>query len=223
MKLKIDFNTLLYLNNYRQIRLERETSMFSEREQKNIEIYEESGRRKEIDDVEFLPYPLVVNTFARVRGKGEIIDVGCGHGRLVPILGDLGILRENYLGVDPALAQVELGRELHPNVKFEVGDFYSIGETYPARFDGFFSNFVLMHIPKNRLNEALSSLRACVKFNAVGILTTLFGEDILYDKDGMEFVRYTGEELQEALSSAGFRSTHHRPVPEVLMLSIVAA
>lgn len=192
--------------------------MFSESEQRNIEIYEESGRRREIDDVEFPLEPLVVNTFARVRGKGEIIDVGCGHGRLVSILGDLGILRENYLGVDPALVQLELARELHPDLKFEAGDFYSIGETYPARFDGFFSNFVLMHTPKNRLNEALSSLRACLKLNAVGILITPFGEGIQYEEDGMEFVGYTGEELQGALSMTGFRSTHHRPIPEVLMV-----
>lgn len=197
--------------------------MFSESEQRNIRIYDESGKRKEVDGVEFLAEPFTIHTFARMRGKGEVIDVGCGHGRLIPVLGDLGIARENYLGVDPATAQIELARELHPGMKFEVGDFYSVGATYPARFDGFWSNFVLMHIPKIRLHEALSSLRACLKLNAVGILITPFGLDVQYDEDGMEYVGYTGEELQEALTQARLRSTYIRPIPEVLIFSVVAA
>lgn len=197
--------------------------MFSESEQRNIKIYDESGRSREVDDVEFMAEPFTIRTFARMRGEGRVIDVGCGHGRLIPILGDLGIVRENYLGVDPASAQIELAQELHPGIKFEVGDFYGIGEIYPNRFDGFWSNFVLMHIPRIRLGEALTSLRACLKLNAVGILITPFGLDVQYDEDGMEFVGYTGDELQEALARANFRSTHYRPIPEVLIFSIVAA
>ncbi len=196
--------------------------MFTETELHSIKLYEAEGIRKEIDDSPLDLDPFAVRTFKRMRQSGHVIDIGCGHGRIVPLLADMCIARECYKGIDPSLSQVALAKELHPGLDFEVGDIYSLSDTYPSYFDGFWCSMMLMHIPRNRLAEALDSLRQSLKQNAVGIIATPCGVGVKCDEDGMEFTLYQTSELQAALEQTGFRSSFYNPIPQIQVGSIVA-
>lgn len=189
--------------------------MLTEKELKTLGIYQAEGRRGEVDDSPLELDPFAVKTFSRMRAAGRVVDIGCGHGRVVPLLSDMGIAKERYTGVDPSSAQVALAQELHPGMKFEVGDIYSVGDTYPAYFDGFWCCMMLFHIPRERLTEALLSLRKSLKVNAVGIIATACGIGVKCDEDGMEFTLYETAELQGVLEQAGFRSAFYCPDPNI--------
>jgi SAM-dependent methyltransferase len=197
--------------------------MLTEEELRTIRSYEEEAKRKEIDDSPLEIDSFETRTFARMRPNGRVVDIGCGHGRVVPLLAELGIARDRYTGVDPSPAQVALGKEIFPDINFVVGDIYSLGDSHPALFDGFWCCCMLMHIPRNRLSEALLSLRRSLKQNAVGIIVTYCGEGELYSEgDDSLFVLYQKKELEEILGQSGFRSSFYNPEPRCLVGSIVA-
>lgn len=197
--------------------------MLTEEELETIRCYEKEAQRKEIDNSPLEIDSFEIRTFARMRPNGRVVDIGCGHGRVVPLLADLGIVRKRYKGIDPSPAQVALGKEIYPNIDFEVGDIYGLGDSYPAYFDGFWCCCMLMHVPRNRMPEALLSLRRSLKQNAVGIIITYRGEGELHcEDDDSLFVLYQKDELEEILEQSGFRSAFYSPDPMCLAGSIVA-
>lgn len=196
--------------------------MLTEEELHTIQSYEEEAQRKEIDDSPLEVGSFEIRTFARMRPNGRVVDIGCGHGRFVPLLAELSIARERYKGIDPSPAQVALGKEIYPHVDFEVGDIYGLGDKYPAYFDGFWCCCMLMHIPRDKLAQALVSLRKSLKQHAVGIVVAYCGEGELPCDDGSLFVLYQKDELECALHQAGFRSSFYNPEPKILVGSIVA-
>ncbi len=84
-----------------------------------------------------------------VRGRGRVLDLGCGPGQIAAYLGGRGVDVE---GVDLSPAMVDAARALHPRIAFRVGDmlalddadasvagiaaFYAIVHLAPAALDG---------------------------------------------------------------------------------------
>lgn len=194
--------------------------MFTEQELHTIKIYEEEGIRKEIDDSPLDLDPFAARTFARMRSKGRVLDIGCGHGRVVPVIADMGIEKEFYKGVDPSPAQISLAKDIYPDLNFEVGNIYQIGDAYPAHFDGFWCCMMLMHVPRDKVVQALKSLRKSLRVNAVGIIATPCGAGTKRDEEGMEITLYDEAELKIFLERAGFRSSSYRPISQPCVFDI---
>jgi len=143
--------------------------------------------------------------YSRLPTPNRVVDVGCGSGRFIPLLEDLGI--EGYLGVEPAVEQIKVTRQTHPSYEFVEGSIYSLGATYPQAFDGFILVTVLMHIQRSRLGVALTSLRACLKVGAVGFVSTPGGGGKRMGEFGLPLTCYTEHELDVALIQHGFEIT----------------
>jgi 2-polyprenyl-3-methyl-5-hydroxy-6-metoxy-1,4-benzoquinol methylase len=60
-------------------------------------------------------------------GGVDCLDVGCGYGVLVPYLRRAGIAPDRILGVDLSSEMIRNARSLHPDVRFEVGNFMDEG------------------------------------------------------------------------------------------------
>lgn len=196
--------------------------MLTTRELETLAVYEKRGRQRQIDTVPIWADSFTMDIFSYLSGEGRVIDIGCGHGRFISLLDDLGIPHEGYLGVDPSPEQIGLGRELWPDHAFEVGDIYTVGERHPERFDGFWCATVLMHLPRERLDEGLVSLRGSLKKGAVGLVSTPFGEGGCVNRHGMELTLYGIEEIEEAFKKAGFLAGFHTPDFHMLLGSIIA-
>ena len=136
---------------------------------------------------------------------GEVVDVGCGTGRFVEVLPDLGITR--YVGIDPSNEAIRYCTQQFPEHMFEVGEIRELGERYPNRFSGFILTTTLMHIPRKDVRRALMSLRHSLRTGAPGLISLPKGEPdrlTVVNKYGMHLTLYTERELNRILPLAGF-------------------
>ncbi|MEU5688706.1 class I SAM-dependent DNA methyltransferase [Streptomyces venezuelae] len=86
---------------------------------------------------------------ARVRaeGGGAVAEFGCGPGPVTALLRDLGL---DAFGVDLSPAMIDLAREAHPDIRFEVGSTEALA---PAgeELRGIVSWYSLIHTPPKEL------------------------------------------------------------------------
>jgi SAM-dependent methyltransferase len=187
-----------------EIAMQMTESRPTPRELAAIEYYEQKGLRGEIDTTPAWVDGFMHSCYADFPPGGLLLDIGCGHGRHVNLLANLCIEPHNYLGVDPAAAQIELGRKLHPECAFEVGNIFTIGDVYRNRFDGFMCFAVLMLFPRHRICEALTSLRASLKTGALGMISTPAGIGEVENVSGLTLTLFEPDRLKRSFERAGF-------------------
>ncbi|TSC89420.1 MAG: type 11 methyltransferase [Microgenomates group bacterium Gr01-1014_5] len=103
---------------------------------------------------------------------GKIIEVGSGGGRDAKELVEAGY---GYVGTDVSSGLLVEAKKLNPGVAFLNQSVYELD--FPDNsFDGFWASAVLLHIPKNRIDEALQSLGRVVRDKGVGFISVKQGE-----------------------------------------------
>jgi len=91
----------------------------------------------------------------------DILDLGCGNGRLLQLLDDV---QGNYIGVDISNELIKKAQEQHPDKQFLVGDMLSPQLLENKQFDIIFLVSVFQHIPSNELRiEALNNVKRLLK------------------------------------------------------------
>lgn len=80
----------------------------------------------------------------------RILDIGCAHGRLLPVLIKEGIKEDNYTGIDLSEKLIEEAKKTFPGARFDVGNACRLPYQNEA-FDITISSAVLHHIPSDRL------------------------------------------------------------------------
>ncbi|MDD5109766.1 MAG: class I SAM-dependent methyltransferase [Patescibacteria group bacterium] len=105
---------------------------------------------------------------AYVPKNSQVLDVGCGNGRLVELFAHHAV---TYTGIDASEGQVTWARKNHPVGRFMVGDTLQL--PFPdASFDAVFMIAVLHHIPSRALRQrALQEVRRVLKPGGVFIMT----------------------------------------------------
>ena len=90
-------------------------------------------------------------------GPARVLDVGCGSGRDLAMLADLGCA---VVGVEPSAAMRAEAERLHPSLRGRilVGHVGSLGDV-GGSFDAVICAAVLMHLPAGHVEPALRSLR----------------------------------------------------------------
>lgn len=97
-----------------------------------------------------------------------LLDIGCGHGRMIPCLRQLGITR--YVGIDPSVEMIRIARREYPEVDVREMNLYELPEYFREEtFDAFLALAVLMHVSPEKMPAALATIRAVLKKGAVGI------------------------------------------------------
>ncbi|KVD77809.1 hypothetical protein WI89_32020 [Burkholderia ubonensis] len=156
-----------------------------------------------------------------VRAGTELLDVACGPGYLSATAARLGA---HVIGIDFAPGMVELAKELHPAVQFEVGD-ASVLAFPDESFDDVGCNFGWHHLllPEQALAEALRVLKPGgrialtvwsrpEKAIAIGMVLAAIREHGNLDVDLPEappFFRFSDhDEFARALRKAGFAAPY---------------
>lgn len=138
------------------------------------------------------------NDINRVKsqvGKDPLVlDIGCGYGRLIPILKSLGMRR--IYGLDFSEKLIEVARKNHKDVPFLVGNMLYVDQSFQnLEFDAFFAIASVMHLLPEHMPIFARNLRKVLKTGAVGFITTPLGEgeDILNSNDIKDYI---GEKLE---------------------------
>lgn len=92
------------------------------------------------------PMVLEIADSLNIKKEDKILDLGCGNGRFLEILGD----DKNYLGLDNSKSLINFAIEKYGN-KFQVLDILKLDELKENNFDFVFSWAVFHHIPGSAL------------------------------------------------------------------------
>ena len=139
--------------------------------------------------------------------SGTILEIGCGGGRDAAELIDQGY---EYVGTDASAGMIEAAKAEVPSATFKQWDVYNLAKL-ETKFDGFWACAVLLHIPKERIDEALQAISATLKPNAIGMISIKDGDDEDFevrDNNGMHeerlFVYWRKNDFVNVLNQNGF-------------------
>lgn len=95
------------------------------------------------------------------KSGGRVLDIGCGSGRDLALLNDLGF---DCYGVDATLSFVRLAQSHHPELigRIEQGHLPALTRPFGGTFDAVLCSAVLMHIARDLLAETARAIKACL-------------------------------------------------------------
>jgi SAM-dependent methyltransferase len=144
----------------------------------------------------------------KVGGLGVICDMGCGPGQIARYLHSHGV---KVCGVDLSPVMVEQARALNPDIPFQCGDMLSLVDIADNSFGGIAAFYSIVHIPREKLVQALQKLKRVLRPKGVLLVTFHIGRetkhlDEFLDKEvSMDFFFFETEEVKGYLKTAGFQ------------------
>jgi SAM-dependent methyltransferase len=89
---------------------------------------------------------------ARSSGTGEIADLGCGPGHITAYLAGLG---PAVFGIDASPTMIDLARQAHPRLRFEVGTMAAL-TIADGTLGGVLSRWSVIHTPPPEIPAILA-------------------------------------------------------------------
>lgn len=150
----------------------------------------------------------ILKTFQHFLPSGSVVEIGAGHGIDGKMLKDAGY---DYLGTDAAAGMVSSARTRFPDVAYEQLNVYELS-SLGRKFDGLWANAVLLHIPKARIDEALSAIADVLRIGGVCFISIKDGDGEEFEQRGVSgrqenriFSYWSRSEFEAVLGSHGFR------------------
>lgn len=153
-----------------------------------------------------------MDRFSELLPNGKVIEIGSGGGRDAKELIAKGY---EYTGTDVSEGLLEEAKKVNPDTTFIKQSVYDLD--FPNdTFDGFWASAVLLHIPKERIDEAMGKLHGVVINNGIGFISIKQGEGQRIDEETRLFSYWQDDEFQDVLKRNGFEviETISRPMSE---------
>jgi len=143
--------------------------------------------------------------------KSSMVEFGSGGGRDAPRLAQ----KYRYLGTDRSPELIQVARKNNPELSFQQENIYRMSFLADS-FGGFWCSATLLHLPKNRIGEALREMHRVTKPDGIGFISLKEGygqkieRDILFDESGEEIhydrfvARYQESEFASILTENHF-------------------
>ncbi|GAA2420197.1 class I SAM-dependent DNA methyltransferase [Streptomyces mauvecolor] len=129
------------------------------------------------DLLDEMPYERsVLALFAELvqaTGRGPVVDVGCGPGRIAAHLRVLGL---DAFGIDLSPAMVETARREHPGLRFEVGSMTDL-DLADASVSGLVAWYSLIHVPDDEVGPVFAHFRRVVRPGGLVLLGFHVGDE----------------------------------------------
>jgi len=136
----------------------------------------------------------------------RVLDVGCGKGRDVVALLDMGF---DAYGVEPndAMRARALARDLRMPGRIAAASLPALGQPFGGGFDAVVCSAVLMHVAPDALPDSLAALAAVLAPRARVLMAVPEMHAALlldgHDPDGRQFANHLPERLQAEMRALG--------------------
>jgi len=157
---------------------------------------------------------------ARVRGHGEVCDMGCGPGHVARYLHDAGVA---VFGLDLSPAMLEQARKLNPGICFREGNMLDLNLP-EAMLAGIAAFYAIVNLPKDSLPVVFQQMLRVLQPGGLLLLAFHVGDQILQENElwglkiSMNFLFFQPAEIRHSLEQAGFvveEIVEREPYPDV--------
>jgi SAM-dependent methyltransferase len=141
----------------------------------------------------------------------RILDVGCGSGRDVAMMLNMGF---DAFGIEPCAGLREQAAKHFPELKGRIfpGSLPQLSSNLPGPFDHIVMSAVIMHIPDNLLLESALKLRSILNPGGLLVISHCPKRDVgLLDNredNGRLFILRNSAQLQLLFEELGFQKRH---------------
>ena len=143
----------------------------------------------------------------KVGDGGQICDMGCGPGQIANYLHSIGA---NACGIDLSEQMVIQAQKLNPEIPFQQGDMLNLNEVADNTFAGIAAFYCIIHIPYDRVVDALKELRRVLKPGGHLLLTFHIGDELRHldswfeQAVNVDFRFFEVDHMKDYLQTAGF-------------------
>lgn len=163
----------------------------------------------------------LLNRFAEaVKGRGTVVDLGCGPGHVAKYLHDQGV---DVFGIDLSPRMVECATELCPGVNFFVGDMRAL-ECTDGQFAGIVAFYSIVHFDSSILEAVFVECRRILADGGLMLVTFHAGDEVVHVDDlwaqpvSLDFRFHQPAEVSGILRATGFvviETSEREPYDEV--------
>lgn len=121
---------------------------------------------------EVIDLAMIDHFVALLAEPREVLDAGCGAGRLLPYLAHRGCLVQ---GIDASTGMIRRAQQDHPEFTTRVGNLNNLPYTDGA-FDGVFSWHSTIHTSDDQLPQALAEMHRVTKRGGLVLVAFQVGE-----------------------------------------------
>lgn len=147
----------------------------------------------------------LLNRFAEAtRGRGLVVDLGCGPGHVARYLSEQGVA---VLGVDLSAQMIVAARTRNPDLDFRVEDMTSLSAS-DASLAGVILFYSIVHLRQNELPSLFKEVRRTLIDGGLALLAFHAGEEVIHRDElfgapvSLDFVCHITERVVEALHMA---------------------
>ena len=139
--------------------------------------------------------------FHELLPSGKVLEIGSGAGKDAEALIKMGY---EYTGTDASGGLIKIAQKRNPQATFRHVEVHEL-DIPEHKFDGFWTAATLLHIPKNRIDEALQRIKTQIKSGGIGFITMKAGAGEREDPEtGRWYAFYSKEGFQAVLERNGF-------------------
>jgi 2-polyprenyl-3-methyl-5-hydroxy-6-metoxy-1,4-benzoquinol methylase len=137
----------------------------------------------------------------------RLLDIGCGKGRDLAVLREMGF---DAYGLEPHDAMRAQALAQHPHLAGRIAPaaLPDIGQPFGGGFDGVLCSAVLMHIPDANLAASLAACSAVLRPQARVLMAVPEMQANLlvdgHDRDGRQFTNHSAEHIARLLAGHAF-------------------
>jgi ubiquinone/menaquinone biosynthesis C-methylase UbiE len=148
---------------------------------------------------------LLTRFAARVKGKGQICDMGCGAGHIARFLRDQ---QTNVFGLDLSSRMIEEARRLNPGISFRQGNLLAL-DLPDASLAGIAAFYAIVNLPKASLPQVFREMARVLKPDGLLLLAFHIGDETLQPEAlwgrpiSMDFYFFPPHAIQRDLEAAG--------------------
>ena len=150
----------------------------------------------------------LLNRFAdEVRGRADVCDIGCGPGHIARYLRDSGMI--NAFGLDLSPGMVEQARELHPDIKFQVGNMMAL-DLRDESLAGIVAFYAIVNIPEDLLPTVFGEMWRVLQLGGRLLLSFHIGDEVVQPEEllgqpiSMDFFFFQPAVIRNQMEAAGF-------------------